>query len=174
MDNKRLNAYAERIKAGSNDAFMRLYTETKKGVFSFVYSIVHNFQTSEEIMQDTYLRVKTHISQYREGTNFSAWLLQIAKRLAYDALEKRKREIPTDFTENDLGTYEVPRDKPMIRAVKNALDEREGQIVLLHAVSGYKHREIAKLLDMPLGTVTWSYKNAIGKLQKYLKEVEGI
>lgn len=174
MDNKKLNAYAERIKAGSNDAFMRLYADTKKGVFSFAYSIVGDIQTAEEVMQDTYLRVKTHISQYKSGTNFSAWLFQIAKRLAYDAIAKRRREVPTDFMENDLGTYEVPTDRPLLRAVKQALGESEKQIVLLHAVSGYKHREIAKLLGLPLGTVTWSYKNAIGKLKKYLKEVEGI
>lgn len=173
MNNGKLNAYAKSIKTGSNEAFTRLYDETKKGVFSFVYSIVGNFQTAEEVMQDTYLRIKTHISQYREG-NFSAWMLQIAKRLAYDANAKRKREVPTDFAENDLGSYDMPSDKPMIRAVKNALSESEGQIVLLHAVSGYKHREIAKLLGMPLGTVTWSYKNAIAKLKKYLKEVEGL
>lgn len=174
MDNRKLNAYAARIRTGDNGAFIRLYEATKKGVFSFVYSIVGNFQTAEDVTQETYLRVKTRISSYADGTNFSAWLLQIAKNLSYDTVEKRRRETPTDFAENDLGTCEIPADKPMIRAVRNALDEREGNIVLLHAVSGYKHREIAKLLDMPLGTVTWSYKNAITKLKKYLKEVEGI
>ena len=51
--------------------------------------------------------------------------------------------------------------------------EQEQQIVVLHAVSGFRHREIASLLSLPLSTVLSKYHRAIKKLQHYLRE-EGI
>lgn len=46
------------------------------------------------------------------------------------------------------------------------LGETEREIVLLHAVWGYKHREIARMTGLPLGTVTWKYKTALEKLRR--------
>ena len=53
--------------------------------------------------------------------------------------------------------------------MKAVLREEEAQIVILHVVGGYKHREIAELVKKPIGTVTWTYKNAIAKLKAYLE-----
>ena len=55
-------------------------------------------------------------------------------------------------------------------ALERALNERERDIVLLHVLWGFKHREIAEQLGLPLGTVTSKYKDAIAKLKKFLKE----
>ena len=54
--------------------------------------------------------------------------------------------------------------------MNRALDETERQIVTLHVLWGYKHREIAEKLEMPLGTVTSKYKISVTKMKKYLKE----
>ena len=56
--------------------------------------------------------------------------------------------------------------------MKKVLNEDELQIVLLHVVAGYKHREIAAMLDKPLGTVTWTYNNAIKKSREYFEKEE--
>ena len=53
-----------------------------------------------------------------------------------------------------------------------SLSAEEKEIVLLHAVWDYKHREIAKMLSLPLGTVTWKYKKALKKLKKEWEESE--
>ena len=62
--------------------------------------------------------------------------------------------------------------KPVIPAMRKVLGQEELQIVLLHVVSGYKHREIAEFLGKPLGTVTWTYKNAVRKTREYLEKEE--
>lgn len=56
--------------------------------------------------------------------------------------------------------------------VKQILPEDELKIVMLCAMSGYKRREVAQIMAMPLPTVTWKYNNALKKLGKYLKEAE--
>ena len=58
------------------------------------------------------------------------------------------------------------------KIAKKILNSEELEIVLLYVVSGYKHREIAKILDKPLGTILWSYNNSIKKLKKALKDKE--
>ena len=53
--------------------------------------------------------------------------------------------------------------------ILNSLKLNERKIVVLHAISGLRHREIAKLLDMPLGTVLSTYNRAINKIKKHLE-----
>ncbi len=172
MKNSKLDTYASGIKRGDETAFERMYNETVKGVFAYVYSIVSDYAAAQEIVQDAYIKVKLNISSYSEGSNFSAWLLQIAKNLAYNRLKKDRREVAVgdEILERTAGACQTDYDRPVMDAVKKILTEDEGRIVLMHAVGGYKHREIAAITGKPLGTVTWTYNNAVSKLKKYLKE----
>ncbi len=174
MNRLRQERLVQRIKQGDEQAFAEMYEATRKGVFSYIYSILHNFAVSEEIMQDTYITVKLKIGTYKDNSNFSAWMLQIAKNLSYNYLRKSKRETVSDDAVLHAGkSYSMAEEgKPVISAMKKALNEEELQIVLLHVVAGYKHREIAAMLDKPLGTVTWTYNNAIKKSREYFEKEE--
>lgn len=96
--------------------------------------------------------------------------MQIAKNIALNDIRRAKREeiLPSEKME-PLRTEEPP-DGSVFDAMNRALDETERQIVLLHVLWGYKHREIAEKLNMPLGTVMSKYKISVAKLKKYLKE----
>ena len=61
---------------------------------------------------------------------------------------------------------------PIFKIAKNVLNEEELEILMLYIVSGYKHREIADIVQKPLGTVLWSYNNSIKKLKKAIKNKE--
>ena len=52
------------------------------------------------------------------------------------------------------------------------LKEEDYKILYLYIIGEYKHREIAEILNLPLGTVTWKYKNSLKKLKKVLLEEE--
>ena len=56
--------------------------------------------------------------------------------------------------------------------VKKILKEEDYKILYLYIIGEYKHREIAEILNLPLGTVTWKYKNSLKKLKKVLLEEE--
>ena len=55
-------------------------------------------------------------------------------------------------------------------AMQRVLDVEENTIVVLHVLWGYRHREIAAMLNCPVGTVTSKYKRAVEKLKRELKE----
>ncbi len=168
MNKARLNKLALQTQNGDEDAFCEIYQITKKGVFSFVYSVVGDYSVAEEIMQDTFIKVKQNINSFNGG-NFSAWLIQIAKNMAFNHIKKAKRETPLEDADKKGGYTINESGGVAVEALQKALGEEERQIVVLHAVGGYKHREIAEILNKPLGTVTWTYKNAMRKLKNYIE-----
>lgn len=169
-----IEQYVRAVQQGDEQAFAELYALTKKGVFAFAYSIVGDRATAEDVLQETYIKVKLNICSYAPNTNFSAWLLQIAKNIAYNSIKKSKREMVCD---NDTLSAKAHLDAcssaeytDVLQVVNRVLAKEDKTILLMHAVGGYKHREIAKILDLPLGTVTWKYKNALKTVQKAIEE----
>ena len=69
----------------------------------------------------------------------------------------------------DLIITHLPVEQMALLSLGLALGEEERQIVLLHAVTGLKHREIAALLELPLSTVLSKYHRALKKLREQLK-----
>ena len=156
-----------KIAKGDNSAFEQLYIKTRNGVYAFLYSYLKNAHDTEDAMQTVYLKVKMNISSYKIGTNGRAWLLQIAKNHAITLLQKRNRTI---MEENSKQPDLFARGE-ITDLMRRCLNEDEIQIVTLHVLWGYKHREISRQLGIPLGTVTSKYKRSIDKMRKALKEV---
>ena len=168
MNEKKLDFLLKEIAQDNRDAFETLYRETKKGVYAFLYPYFGNRYDTEDCMQTAFLKIKQSAHAYRAGTNPSAWMLQIAKNAALDEKRKRKRVIYTDIPPS--APAETAEDSGVFEALQRALESEERQIVILHVLWGYKHREIANFLNLPVGTVTSKYKRAVGKIKKYMKE----
>ncbi len=173
MDKEQLETVAREIADGNNTAFETLYRETARGIYAFLYAMVRNRWDAEDLTQDTYLKIKTSIGQYRPGSNFRAWMFQIAKNLALNYLKASSRIVPLV---GEVAEEATPADACessfFFEDLKRVLTEDEYKIVILHDVSGFRHREIAHLTEKPLGTVLWLYRRAIGKIKKYMKEVD--
>lgn len=167
MHKQGLDALMRKVAAGDNEAFARLYDEVKKGVFAFAYSYLRTVADAEDVTEEVFLAVKRKAYMYRSGTDARAWIFQIAKNLSLDELRRRKRRAESL---DDVPEPSVNPRLPALDLMTRALDETERDIVLLHAVWGYKHREIAEMKGMPLGTVTWKYNAAIEKLRKEWEE----
>ena len=134
-----------RMAQGDKKALEQVYRATDKAVFGFALSILHNAADAEDVMQETYVR-----------------LFQCAGRRAYTPLEDFEEAVG-DFSSADA------EDRLVLDAAMTILGEQERQILLLHAVAGLKHREIAALLDRPLATVLSKYNRALKKLKNHLK-----
>ena len=173
MDKHAMNKCMIAISYGDNNAFAKLYEMTKKGIYAYLYSFYQNPWDTENGVQTVYLKVKQYASTYKHGTDARAWLFQIAKNLALNDLKKQKRETTADINTLEYhGKTTETASGEVFEAINKALNEGERQIVILHVLWGYKHREIASELNMPLGTVLSKYKTSIEKLQKYLKKGE--
>lgn len=160
------------MQYGDTKAFDQVYQLTNTAVFSLALSIVKNYAEAEDLMQCTYEKVIEKVNFYKPNTNGYAWILTITKNLSINTYNSRKREVVTDIQENEFMFPSTVNfedaDVPVFKLAKKVLNEQELSIVLLYAVSGYKHKEIAEILNKPLGTVLWSYNNALKKLRNNL------
>lgn len=158
----------EALKLKDESAFNAIYHETKNAVFVMAVSIVRDQSLAEDAMQQTYMKMIQRINSYNKKYKFTTWLLTIAKNTAIDVYNARQHEFSIDITEaSDLF---VSKDRPIEQRLEmeyylSALSTEEKQIVLLKVVADLKHKEIAKLLNKPLGTITWKYQEAIKKMQ---------
>ena len=91
MDKRQIDELMTKVAAGDNGAFLRLYEETRRGVYAFAYSYLGNRADAEDLAQEVYLSVKRKAYLYRPGTDARAWLFQVAKNLCLDELRRRKR-----------------------------------------------------------------------------------
>ena len=162
------------LKEGDIEALNFIYKETHKGVFMFVLPILEDYHLAEDITEQTFVSVYEKARQY-VSNNPKNWILTIAKNLALNELEKRKREKTVDFqdpTNSNLVYTNAPSDidTPIIDLANKVLSPTDFQIVMMHVIGEYHHREIAEALDIPLGTVTWKYNQALSKLKKELEK----
>ena len=163
-----------RLAAGENDALEEIYTQTRKTVYYVALSIVRERMLAEDVMQTTYLKVLANASAYRAGSNARAWIARIAKNEAIGLLRRRKREVSVDEREELalFGTQAADEYGLLIDLARRILKEKEFAVLMLSAAEGYKRREIADLLGIPLPTVTWHYGRAVAKMQSALAERE--
>ena len=100
-----------------------------------------------------------------------AWLLTVARNLARSRLRQSGRQIELDEEAWNAIPAAVPdvEERQLIRGALARLGTEEREIVLLHAVTGLKHREIAQLLELPLSTVLSKYHRGLKKLRAQMK-----
>lgn len=159
------------IKLGDEGAFEYIYNYAKTAVFYCAYSILKDRGLAEDIMQNTFIKVRQYAYSYQKGTKPLAWITTIARNLSINEHNRRKREVYTDFTDyNTRASYSLSDDKFVLDAAFKHLKERERQLVIMHVLGGLKHRELAEIFNMPLGTVLFKYNSALKKLRKYITE----
>ena len=159
-----------RYKNGDKSAFDYIYEQTYKPLYFNILYYVKDKGCAEDVMHDTYLKALANLSSYQSGTNFIGWLCKIGKNLALNFLEKRKREISTDFTEPFFGDGYEQETPYIFELAQKILSEEEYRIVMMCQVAGYKRREVAEILSQPIATITWKNNQALKKLEEKLKD----
>lgn len=166
-----------RIGQRDREAFNEFYALTEKILYSYILSIVKDQHTTNDLLQETYLKIMNSAHLYQPMGKPMAWVFTMAKRLCYDYFREQKRKSTIDFDDiENVAEYtqEETRDTQELLDIALAiLNEEEREIVLLSAITGLKHREIAENLDMKLSTVLSKYHRAIKKMREHLKK-EGI
>lgn len=175
-DNDILEGYIAQIADNDTSALAELYSKTSDSVYGFALSLLKNTYDAEDVLHDCYLNIFSAAANYRPDGKPMAWILTITRNLCLMKIREYKRtnaEVPEDW-EKYIEEKEsiTPEDKIVIHACMQCLSDSERQIVVLHAVSGFKHREIAEILTVPLPTVLSKYRRALKKLKDQIMKGE--
>ncbi len=176
-DAETLDACIYQVVQKSDIAFAKLYKLTSDSVYGFALSVLKNTHDAEDILQDCYISIYNAAPTYRSDGKPMAWILTITRNLCYQKLRKNSKisDIPEEDWERYLDSKDniSIEDKMIISACMNILSDDEKQIVVLHAVAGFKHKEIAHILDMHLSTVLSKYNRALKKLKAEIEKEGG-
>lgn len=154
------------------EAFEKLYNITERTMYAYIMSIVKNHEDTLDIMQETYLKIRSAAHLYKPMGKPLSWMFTIAKNIARNKFKLENRTIDSNDLdlENkmEFSYIQDPIDKMVLKSALTILSEDERKIVLLYAVTGMKHREIASNLGIPLSTALSKYRRALKKLRVHL------
>ena len=170
---------------GNEQAYIELVRRYRNRLMTFVFRFVGDMESSEDIVQDTMVKVFTHKHYYKEIAKFSTWIYTIAGNLAKTELRKRKRRKVTLLSQmnTDDRKYEIPSTELQSEdIVQGEYTERYIQkailqlplhfrtVVILRDIQELSYEEISKIVNVPLGTVKSRINRARLQLQQTLKE----
>ena len=162
-----------RVAGGDRDALAELYQRTRAAVCGLALSYLKNAHDAQDLTQDVYVQVWDRAEQYRLIGSPMGWLLAVCRNLCLMRLRREERHAALSEEEWDaIPARECGLDadeRTLLQGALASLTDEERRIVLLHAVTGLKHREIAALLELPLPTVLSKYHRALKKMRSFLE-----
>lgn len=164
-----------KIASGDKAAFGLLYERAGSSVYAYALSMLRNREEAEDVKHDTFLKIHSAAHLYQFQGKPLAWILTITRNICLMRL-RQKKHTPFSYGEMDekkAGFEEISdvEDRMILKKAFEVLAEDELQIIMLHAVSGVKHREISEVMGVPLPTVLSKYRRGLKKLRR---EVEGM
>ena len=173
VDRHELQQLLLHIAGGERDALAALYQRTRTAVYGLALSYLKNAQDAQDLTQDVYVQVWDCAAQYRPTGSPMGWLLTVCRSLCLMRMRREERHAALSEEEWDaIPAQECGLDadeRALLQGALANLSDEERRIVLLHAVTGMKHREIAALLELPLPTVLSKYHRALKKMRSLLK-----
>jgi RNA polymerase sigma-70 factor, ECF subfamily len=141
-----------RAQRGEADAFTGLVQAFLRPVYSIALSVVGRPADAEDIAQEAFLKAFQSIDTCREPERFAAWLLQIVRNRARNLLDSRRlRDVAPDGAKILEFATQPSESAGMQEALLCALadlDEEKREVVLLHDLEDWTHKEIAEVLDI--------------------------
>jgi RNA polymerase sigma-70 factor (ECF subfamily) len=176
-------------REGREVAYRELIGRYERPVFSLIYRLVRDREKSEDLAQETFIKVLNALDRYDPSFKFSSWIFKIAHNTALDLLRKKEPDTlsldgsPHAETASDIeastltavSTDESPEDFASSREVGAQIElaiarlrpEYRTAILLCH-VEGRPYEEIADIMEVPLGTVKTYIHRARIELKAYL------
>ena len=167
------------------ESYSILVDRYKNRLLNFVFRFVKDYDVSEDIVQETFLRVYRKRHNYKAIANFSTWIFTIAGNLAKSELRRRKRWkfFSLDAYNDNEKKFELPDNgiKPDRAAsvrildenIQNAIDKLQDKYkesLILRDIEGMSYKQIADITRVPVGTVKSRVNRARKKLRKKLRD----
>ena len=163
------------LKQQSRDAFNYLYNNYSNVLYGIVRRVIYDEQTAQDVLQEVFVKIWSNIQRYEptKGRIYT-WMINIARNAAIDKLRSKgeimKGKIQTgdDIVINtQKGSTEQQTDTIGVRKAVEKLEPAYRAIVELAYFKGYTQDDIAKALDVPLGTVKTRMRHALRVLREH-------
>ena len=153
-----------KLQRGEPDAFETLIRRHQKTIFNLAYRMLGDYDEAAEISQEVFLSAYRAIGNFRGEANFSTWLYRIALNHATTRRKslntRQQRSVPIENTEpasdphpGPAETMEKKEIRQRVQQALNRLDPEDAAVILLRDLQDVPYEEVARVLDLPIGTV---------------------
>ncbi len=175
------------LKVGDyNRVFEEEFLPHADALNTFAYHLTFNEDDASDLVQETYLKAFRFIEKYDRGTNAKAWLFKILKNAFINSYRKKTKQ-PTKVDFEEIISYHDEEDSNYsgyidlrqemfqemmsdeVTTAINALSVDFRTVILLCDIEGFKYDEIAKIINIPIGTVRSRLHRARNELKQKLK-----
>jgi RNA polymerase sigma-70 factor (ECF subfamily) len=173
-----LSSLISRSRQGDEGAMEEIYDRYKRPLFNLAYRYTFDRVAAEDLLQDIFIKIFTHMKDVQKDETFVAWMYRIAINTCYSFLRRRRSrsgqtialsEVEGKKEEAVYDDHEDSLAAPLDQALQE-LPERLRAVFLLHDVQGYKHGEIARMLGVSVGTSKSQLFKARMRIREWLKE----
>lgn len=152
----------------SETVFKHIYRKHTLSIYKMALNLTSkNMHAAEEIVQETWIRAVSNLNKFQWNSSFRTWLTGITINCSREYNRRNKSSIPFDQIE-DFAVTPVLETRLDISSALAKLPEGYREVLILHDLEGFKHREIGQLLDISEGTSKSQLFQARKAIQKLL------
>lgn len=169
----------EKIQSGDMNAFEKIFEIYKNQAFRYSYLITGNMHTSEDIVQEAFIKCYTCIHDLKKSDQFKSWFFKILTRIAWKYSNKDKKACPvdnifekaeTETVNKSVDTYIKKQEYEILHAEIEKLDLKQKTVIILFYFNGLNVKEIAKVMGCFEGTVKSRLHSARKDITEFPKE----
>lgn len=182
-----MNQHIPLDKKAKDELFEREFLPHIDALYNFAYHLTYDEEDANDLVQETYLKAYRFIESYEQGTNAKAWLFKILKN-AFINEYRRKTKEPNRIDYEEIATYHDQEDTKFVGVIDmrqeifqgmvgdevtraiNSLPVDFRTVILLCDVEEFTYEEIAKIINIPIGTVRSRLHRARNMLKEKLRE----
>ncbi|MDB4364104.1 sigma-70 family RNA polymerase sigma factor [Akkermansiaceae bacterium] len=167
---------------GDGEAAAQLLGKYERGLYQFIWQMLHHSQDCEDVMQETFSKALRALPRYREEDHFKSWLFRIGRNEAINLIRRRRLTVVAESPEEHLDAGPVidlqPAGSDMLmqnermRALDQAiaqLPDAEREVLTMRLQGDLPFKEIASIIGAPLGTVLARMQRAKTRLKALLE-----
>lgn len=164
------------LQQQSRDAFNYLYANYSAGLYGIIRKVIADEQTAQDVLQEVFVKIWNNIEQYNSGKGrIYTWMINIARNAAIDKLRSKGEIMKGKIHTAEDAVYKVQEgmnteqvtDTIGLKDAVAGLRQEYQVIVNLAYYKGFTMDEIAKALDIPLGTVKTRMRAALQNLRQH-------
>ena len=172
--NKSENELISKAKKGDKQAFRSLYDEHIGRVYALCYRLTGEKGMAEDASQEVFIQLWKKLANFDGQSQFSTWLHSVTANITISYMRKHKGWVQRMFNLENSGINEMPAEENStdvdLEALVIRLPERARMVFVLHAIEGYRHEDIASMLNMAVG----SSKAQFFRAKQLLKDFMGV
>jgi len=158
---------------GDQQAFHYLYQQHHRRVYALCWRMLADKSSAEDVCQEVFVQLWQKIANFRGESKFTTWLHSVATNIILAHLRKQKNWLQRVFSIEDQPQQEDSVEMPELPELDKQimkLPERARLVFVLFAVEGYRHEEIAQMLNMAVGSSKAQYHRARTLLKEWVEE----